>query len=537
MTVTTTDQNDNRIARLPRREELDRSAYVAKVTDRYTQSPIAGLTPARLAAAIKQSDIGAMWQVAELYEQMVERDGHLAGLLQTRKLAVTGLDWSMVPADDTPFAQEIADFCEDAIDKINHFGDAQKDMLDATEKGYSVMEIDWELGRKVWRPRALTWVHPKKITFLDSFDPLLITEENRDGIPLAPYKFIYHQFKARSGYVNRGGLMRTLAWLWMFKSYAVKDWMGFIELFAHPMRVGKYAAGSTDADKDALLAALSSMGTDFAAIISAETEIVLQEAQRSGTVNVYDVAMKWFDTQQAYCILGQTLTSQGGQDGSGSMALGNVHNDVRLDLVIDDGKALDLTITEQLVAPLVYFNFGMDAPVPWFRHDYPQDVAAILARIKTLQEMGYPVSQEYVEEISGVPVAKEGETVLTAPTAAPAFQSFTPASVIPSAPPPAPAVTAKAAPIPTDPDASPVIPDIKALNDKAGTEAVSGVASLLSQIEEIVGEAPDLEALKAALADGALDVSDFAESMKLTLAAAHLAGRDSIGEEAGDATT
>jgi len=38
--------------------------------------------------------------------------------------------------------------------------------------------------------------------------------------------------------------MRVCAWMYLFKNYAVKDWIGFPEVYGMPLRVGKYEPGA-----------------------------------------------------------------------------------------------------------------------------------------------------------------------------------------------------------------------------------------------------------------------------------------------------
>ena len=46
---------------------------------------------------------------------------------------------------------------------------------------------------------------------------------------------------------------------------------------------------------------------------------------------------------------------------------------VRRDLVEADAQALSTTLREQLLRPLVGFNFGWDKPVPWFRFRFEEE--------------------------------------------------------------------------------------------------------------------------------------------------------------------
>ena len=61
-----------------------------------------------------------------------------------------------------------------------------------------------------------------------------------DGLSLEPYKFITHVPRLKSGIPIRGGLARVVVWAWMFKTYGIKDWMAFAEVFGMSLRVGTY---------------------------------------------------------------------------------------------------------------------------------------------------------------------------------------------------------------------------------------------------------------------------------------------------------
>ena len=82
-------------------------------------------------------------------------------------------------------------------------------------------------------PRSLKKRPQKRFTFLSqdgpSERPLLLTEDEPVyGIPLPPSKFMVHVYRAGADYPERGGLLRTLSWIYLFKNYALKDWVCFL---------------------------------------------------------------------------------------------------------------------------------------------------------------------------------------------------------------------------------------------------------------------------------------------------------------------
>lgn len=70
---------------------------VGDVNDKFSDYPSNGLTPRRLARIFREADEGNVRAQMELFEEMEEKDTHLFSQMQTRKLAVTGLDWEVQP--------------------------------------------------------------------------------------------------------------------------------------------------------------------------------------------------------------------------------------------------------------------------------------------------------------------------------------------------------------------------------------------------------------------------------------------------------
>ncbi|MGJ0206862.1 phage portal protein family protein, partial [Streptococcus pyogenes] len=55
-------------------------------------------------------------------------------------------------------------------------------------------------------------------------------------------------------------------------------------------------------------------------------------------------------------VLGGTLTSTTSQSGGGAFALGQVHNEVRHDLLASDARQLAATLSRDLLWPLLVLN-------------------------------------------------------------------------------------------------------------------------------------------------------------------------------------
>lgn len=386
--------------------------------DKYSDYPSNGLTPRRLARIFREADDGNVRAQMELFEEMEEKDTHLFSQIQTRKLAVSGLDWEVQPFSGSDIDKEIADFVDAQLKSIENFDDMLIDMLDAIGKGISVMELDWGLegGRNVIQD--IEYVHPKKLAWDAMTDEMMIcTREFPSGIRLPENKFVIHKYKAKSGHPSRAGILRIVSWMYLFKNYDIKDWVSFCEVFGMPLRLGKYDASASEDDKRQLMRAIVELGTDAAGIVPASTTIDFIEAQKTTSVDIYERLARYCDEQVSKAVLGQTLTSD---SGGGSYAQSKTHNDVRHDLTVADAKALAVTIRRDIIRPLVEFNYGMDASLPFFGFDCKEaeDQKETVEVYKTLVcDMGLQIPTSHIYKKFNIPKPEEGEETLKPPLA------------------------------------------------------------------------------------------------------------------------
>lgn len=394
-----------------------REVAAAQVTDKYSEYPSDGLTPVRLAEIFKEADAGDVLRQAELFEEMEEKDPHLFSQLQTRKNAVTGLDYEVIPFDsDDPRDKEIAEFVEAQLGGIEGFEDIMLDLLDAIGKGFAVSEIMWSYDEGHVVVDDIRSRHQKRF-FWDSVDDSfkVRTQEAPEGIELPKNKFIVHKYKARSGHPSRAGVLRVVAWMYLFKNYTLKDWVAFCEVFGMPLRLGKYQPGASEDDKRALMQALVAIGADAAGIFPDGTAIEFVNTEKTSSTDLYERLARYCDEQVSKAILGQTLTSD---SGGGSYAQSKTHNDVRHDLTVADCKAIAATLRRDLIRPLVLYNFGEDKRIPYLRFDAEEseDLTQTATVIGTLiREAGLKVPTSYIYKKFSIPKPEGDEEVATPP--------------------------------------------------------------------------------------------------------------------------
>jgi phage gp29-like protein len=231
----------------------------------------------------------------------------------------------------------------------------------------------------------------------------------REGIEPPPHKFIVHTPHNVSGHSQRGGLLRVTAMAYLAKSLSLKDWMIYAEVFGMPVRIARYEPTATPEEKRELLHMLQTLGSQAAGIFSRAVELELVEAGRSNFESPYERLIDFLNREMSKAWLGQTLTTDiSGQ--RGALAATQVHNEVRRDILSDDIRKEGRTIRRDLLTPMTRLQFGLDAPVPYFRRrirraDDAKDLSALLK--VAVNELGMNVPASWAHDMLGVPESSD----------------------------------------------------------------------------------------------------------------------------------
>ncbi|MDP2153814.1 MAG: DUF935 domain-containing protein [Methylotenera sp.] len=409
------DQHGQPIKKLELKES--QTAKVGGLHHEFAGHPSRGLTPIKLARIMENAEQGDIRAQHDLFLDMEEKDGHIFSEMSKRKRALLKISWDIVPPRN-PSAKEkkIAAEAKELVMDIANIEDVILDALDAIGHGFSCQEIEWQLLGRTWLPKEIT--HRPQSWFKtdnETRTELRLRDNSMNGQALQPFGWVKHIHKAKSGYLARSGLHRVLAWPYLFKNYSVRDLAEFLEIYGLPLRLGKYPSGSGDDEKATLLRAVLAIGHDAAGIIPDGMEIDFKDAAK-GSHDPFQAMIDWCERTQSKAILGGTLTSQA--DGKSSTnALGNVHNEVRHDLMMSDAMQLAGTLSRDIVYPLIALNLGgiEDARrMPKWQFDLrePEDIKTYSDALPPLVAIGVQVPVNWAHEKLGIPLPKEGEAVL-----------------------------------------------------------------------------------------------------------------------------
>ncbi len=335
------------------------------------------VTPEQAVRMLRTAAYGDLAEFNALFDEMVEHDGHLFSVSDSRRLALTGLPWeiltaaepSQIPKDEQAQAEKTAEFCKAGIRRIKGFHRLLDHMQQSVDRGLQIAEVEW--GDHADGGYGPIEIHPLLPSQIKQ-DPqvpgriLIVTPDDAQGVPLdeqAEGKFIVmHRYMRKNNPFVSGLMLMALMWH-MYTRWGMRWWGAGLERFGLPILIGEYLEDATEDEKEEILGILEDMGANGVGIIRKGTEFKMHHAAMSGRWP-HQSLMAFADAQKSKLWLGATLTVEQGE--KGSQALGREHQEVKRDRLQED-VLLESAMLDQLLGPMVRYEFGPGAWTPCFR--------------------------------------------------------------------------------------------------------------------------------------------------------------------------
>ncbi|MEW6427318.1 MAG: DUF935 domain-containing protein [Thermodesulfobacteriota bacterium] len=402
-------------------KQTDDESRIGMLKREFAGHPGKGLTPAKLHRILEDAEQGDIKAQHELFEDMEEKDAQIAADMGKRRELAAELEWQIVPPDNASAVEKkAAEFCNEVFSGLE-VEDLIIEMASGIGHGWAMLELPWTVSdgkrivlQPIFRPHA--WFRLNQ----DDQNELRLRDLSPNGAELWPLGWVQHRHKAKAGYVARSGLLRVLAWPYLFENYAMGDLAELLEIYGIPARIGTYPRNATDKEKATLLRAVTSIGHSAAGIIPEGMLIDFKEAA-DGKGNLFETMLQWCQRAKARAILGSTLTSGTGE-GTNTNALGNVHERSQQSLIRSDVRQYAGTINRDILWPMAALNFGIEdrrrAPSFFLDTGEAEDFKLLAESLPKFVDMGAKVPVWWLHEKTRIPQAAEGEETLRQ-TAAP----------------------------------------------------------------------------------------------------------------------
>jgi phage gp29-like protein len=342
----------------------------------------------------------------------------LAAVEATRRLALTGLDWEIVPAAPAPGQEPTADakaaaaYCAETLARLEAFDDVLAHLARAIATGMAAAELVWDSGQLVDMVPV-----PASRLISDPHEPwrlrVLTEDEPSSGVALdgQPFKWLLHTPRSTPGRWFNGGLLRPSVLLYLAQSQTLRDWLVCAQTTGTPKRIAQVDPKTTETEKRQLLNMLDGIAFDGAAVLNKTIDLKFLEARGEGP---FKDLQDYCNTEITILWLGQHLTTD--IRNTGSRAAAEIHDRVREDLLVSDIASEGKTLRRDLLTPVVRARFGDRMPVPLFRRSLIQSVdTRVLAETLAIavNDLGLPVSAPWVHRALGVPQPADGEATLS----------------------------------------------------------------------------------------------------------------------------
>lgn len=415
------------------------------------------LDPEMVRALLDSALTGDLQRQAELFALMEDTWYRLAKNLNDVRNGVADSPWRVAAfaiegEEPTPEAEEKARLVENVFKQMEPspasideagFRGMLFNLLDAHARGISVQEIEWgtadgtkpfTLKDGTWGIRAVRHINARNYGYPctgDIIDRLMLSPDGTGAsgnlIDFPPDKFIIAKALVRSGHPANIALLRSIALLWVGHTFGFLWMANYAQLFGVPFRWATYEPGNDQIKKN-VSEMLQNMGSAGWAAFPTGTSLQFVSASGTAKDNPQAYLMEMADKACDILILGQTLTTDVGD--SGSRALGDVHAGIRLEVIKHAAKWLEEVINDQLIPAIMRMNYGEipdDCPSFHFAIEEPKDGLAMANRDKILfDDMGLPVSKDWLYKRHGVPQPKPDDELFKAPAPKPSPFPFQP---------------------------------------------------------------------------------------------------------------
>ena len=362
----------------------------------------------------------ASGKLGEFYDEITDKDPTVRSCLDTRKKALKKLGWHIEPyieegtEEPSSEAMKHAEAMRRILNRMVNFSYNIRESLSCYEHGYSVSELMFRIDPDFVVVSDI--LHRKPDYFKFDQDGQLYFIGNMGNPVLMPApKFLVCTFDPKYEDPYGSSLLKTAYWPHWFKTNLSKFLLIYAERFGQPTVVAQYPKGITNDEKNELLEQLEQIQNDTRGIVPEGSVINFLEAVKDNQA-MFRESIQYFDDQIRLTILGQTLTSSSG-NGTGSYALGKVHDEVRSDILADDAEDLGNTLTEQVIGTLMLYNFPgvVSKPKLVIPYKQPADLLTDSQVHERLSKFGLKIPVRFIYEHYQIPAPEEGEEVLEAP--------------------------------------------------------------------------------------------------------------------------
>lgn len=411
----------------------DKRSYIEDVVDdpalSIQFSRVGGnLTPQQVSAILHLADSGQPWRLVDFFHECRQKSGHLQSVWQTRELAVSGLDFDILPPEGTlKRDKKRAGECKKALARCESLRDMFAHLVgEGNAFGYAWSQAIWGMRSGLMVPETFKNISCRRFGFRQ-IDGKLLYDPTGYGTPVdvlgidllevyPPGKFVNYLPRVNGDVMVREGLARLCVWMEMFRVFDISDWLKLAELAWKPLRTGMYKKGASKPDIAKLRSILERLTTNGVATFPETVELTLHWPQqaKAGQTSAHKELADFLADEESKAVLGQTDMVQPGPNGA--RAATATRNELRKDRLEADAIGLAKAFQRFIIEPFYQLNYGETDPEAVGQFvlltEDPLDILSFAQSIAAFRTAGLRIPASYVYDKTGMPEPKADEVVL-----------------------------------------------------------------------------------------------------------------------------
>ena len=407
----------------------------------------------KVQSAFRAAERGDMTRLFSYYRDFFLGNSMVASHLSKRKLSTISEPYQIVPADkknaDDVFAAKVIkynlDNCQSFDQSLIHLMNAIVFPVSAIEKTFDTTEnelglrytlknlypVDYQLltYRLPYLPQGPINIGNQPVVtntpfiqtlngrpedtifdpdswepnlrFWSVFDNGLINYSYSSMMSPDPNRHIIYRCNLLTGIAreNFGGLGKSILWWAIMSSLGADVFLRCLQKYGMPIIVAKVDTSQVDT-VDKIMEAFSNLNIVNAMAVNKDAVIEIQEMNYSGASDAHSKFLQFCADQISMLICGETLSTS---DSTGGMGSGkdSIQSSVRKDIINYDQKTLNNALKHGLFKQILDIN-GIKGQVPniiW-GGDESEDTIKLSSTIKNLNDAGYELSPESIENLS-----------------------------------------------------------------------------------------------------------------------------------------
>lgn len=373
-----------------------------------------------------------MGKSQEVYDAII-LDAHVIGELRPMRANIITKNWRITPGSDKPEDQKAFELAQKIFSRPPvpttqsspgmGWPDVFWNIHEAILRGQRIHEVVWAVEDRLMVPSLLLDSPNRRFIYGLENELRLLTRDNMtEGVPVDNYKFLVSRHMPSFDNPYGVALLSACFWPHTFKHNGFRFFTKFCEKYGIPWAIGKYPAGTAQAQIDALADGLAAMVEDAIAAIPDAGQVQLLEAGASANQLPQERLIQVCNSEMSKALNSQTLATE--INGQGSRAAAEIHRGREQDNGAADEKIVESTMNQMLVWT-TELNFAGAAPPRFEFYNKAQarkDWVDVFSVARDF--MGIPES--FAHQQMQIPQAKDGEAVLPKSSAPAAAKSTAP---------------------------------------------------------------------------------------------------------------